>query len=353
MADEADKTEEASPRKIEKAREEGNVPKSPETSSFVSLLVAFAVLFIFFPFVTDSAMNLYRYYVSLIGQELNKELAINIAITSILQSAKILAPFAIALIVAGIIGNVAQIGFLFTAKAIAFKPSKINPVSGLKNLFSLKKLLDGVIITLKVFAALGVGFFVFYLFMKELATVSLFPLIDQMHWFVDKLLILVGILMLLFFILAAVDLFIKRYQYFKSLRMSKQEVKDEYKQMEGNPEIKRKIRQTMMQMGMKRMMSSIPEADVVVTNPTHYAVALRYDQLKDRAPRVLAKGVDHLALRIKEVAREHDILIVQNKPLAQDLYKMVDVDKTIPEELFQAVAEVLAYVYKANKGKNV
>jgi len=188
--------------------------------------------------------------------------------------------------------------------------------------------------------------------MKELPTVSLFPIGDQMRWFVEKLLILVGILLLLFFILAAIDLAIKRYQYFNSLKMSKQEVKDEYKQMEGNPEIKRKMRQIMMQAGMKRMMSNIPQADVVVTNPTHYAVALKYDQKKDRAPKVVAKGVDFLAIRIKEIAREHDILIVQNKPLAQDLYKMVDVDKAIPEELYQAVAEVLAYVHKANRSKN-
>ena len=132
--------------------------------------------------------------------------------------------------------------------------------------------------------------------------------------------------------------------------MSKQEIKDEYKQTEGNPEIKAKIRQLQREMVKKRMMSEVPKADVVITNPTHYAVAIRYDKTKDDAPRVIAKGVDNLALKIKEIAREHDIMIVENPPLARELYKLVEIDELIPQKLYKAVAEVLAFVYKA-KGK--
>ena len=144
-----------------------------------------------------------------------------------------------------------------------------------------------------------------------------------------------------------IDFIYQKYSYKKSLRMSKQEIKDEYKQTEGNPEVKAKIRQLQREMAKKRMMAEVPKADVVITNPTHYAVAIRYDKTKDEAPRVVAKGVDNLAIKIKEIAREAGVMIVENPPLARELYKSVDVYETIPPKLYKAVAEVLAYVYKA------
>lgn len=351
MADE-EKTEEPTAKKIENARKEGNVPKSQEMSGFFSLVVAFIVLYFSFGYIVNGVRGLYQYYMSLIGTELNPLLLANLLVITVKEFGLIILPIAAALIVAGIIGNVSQFGFLFSPKAVQMKLEKIDPIKGLKNLFSLKRLTDGMIVTLKVLVSFGVGFYVFFGFIGELPTVTLFSLWDQMQWFAEKVLILVGILMLVFLSLALADLVLKRYQYFKGLKMSKKEIKDEHKQMEGNPEVKSRMRRIMMQNAMKRMMQSVPSADVVVTNPTHYAVALRYDQQKEHAPRVVAKGVDHQALRIKEIAREHDIQIVENPSLARELYKLADVDQIIPEALYQAVAELLSYVYQTAKAKN-
>lgn len=351
MADEEEKTEEPSGKKIEKAREEGNVPKSPEVVVFFGLLVGLILIYVLFTYWVDGTGRVFHQVTPYFHEEIGRKDAISLAISIAFEYFLLVIPLFIALMIIGVVGNVSQFGFLLSSKAIEPKFSKLNPITGLKNLFSLKKLLDGTLLTVKVLAAFGIGFWVFLSFIGELTTVSLFPLFDQMRWFKDKALILAAILLLFFFVMASIDFAIKRYQYFKSLRMTKQEVKDEYKQMEGNPEIKRRIRQLMMQAAMKRMMQQLPTADVVITNPTHYAVALRYNTQKERAPRVIAKGVDFMALRIKEIAREHEIQIVENKTLARELYKNTDVDKEIPETLFQAVAEVLAYVYKLNKKK--
>jgi flagellar biosynthetic protein FlhB len=152
-----------------------------------------------------------------------------------------------------------------------------------------------------------------------------------------------------FIVFAAIDFAFQKYSYKKSLKMSKQEIKDEMKNSEGNPEIKAKIRQIQMKMAQQRMMGEVPKADVVVTNPTHYAVAIRYNKAEDRAPKVIAKGVDHLAQKIKEIARENDVMIVENKPLARQLYAEVEIEQEIPEKLYKAVIEVLVYVYKTKQ----
>ena len=152
-------------------------------------------------------------------------------------------------------------------------------------------------------------------------------------------------------VIAIADIFITRFNYFKDLRMSKQEVKDEFKQMEGDPQVKGRIRSLQMQAAKKRMMQNIPAADVVITNPTHYAVALRYDKEQEDAPVVLAKGVDFLALQIRKIAIQNDIDILENPPLARELYKLCDVNQQIPAQLFGAVAEVLSQIYKQNLQK--
>ena len=247
----------------------------------------------------------------------------------------------------GIIGNVAQFGFLFTTKPLIPKLEKINPIKGLKNLFSIKKLVEGVKLTLKVFISFFVGFWLFWKFFLEMPKLELMNFFEQIKWFKEKVIIIVFALLAVFLLFAIIDLIYQRYTYKKSLRMSKQEIKDEYKQTEGNPEIKAKIRRLQMEMTKKRMLSEVASADVVITNPTHYAVAIRYDRTKDEAPRVVAKGVNYLAIRIKEIAREYDIMIVENPPLARELYKLVEIDETIPKDMFKAVAEVLAFVYRA------
>ena len=183
----------------------------------------------------------------------------------------------------------------------------------------------------------------------ELPTVALFGLGDQMDWLKDKAIIIAFVMLLIIFLFAVIDIIIVRKQYFDGLKMSKQEIKDEMKNMEGDPLIKAKIRQIQMQASQKRMMAEVPNADVVITNPTHYAVAIKYDEGKSHAPIVVAKGMDNIALQIKKIARENNVHVVQNPPLARSLYAQVEVERPIPEELFAAVAEVLAYVYKMNK----
>ena len=343
MADE-EKTEAPSARKIEKAREEGNVLKSPDVNAFLGLVVGLVLIFLCFNFWVDGISNIFFQIYNSFNQDLTRSDAISITISLTFQILYLLAPIFGALVLTGIVANISQSGFLLTTKAIQPKLQKLNFITGIKNIISLKKLLDGFLITFKVMTAFIIAFFVFLGFMKELTTVSLFPIGDQMIWLKDKALILIAILLAFFLVMAVTDYLIKRYQYFKSLRMSKQEVKDEFKNQEGDQQIKGKIRSLMFQAAKKRMMQNIPSADVVVTNPTHYAVALRYDSTKERAPRVLAKGVDFLAQRIKDIAKEHEIPIIENPPLARALYKDVDIDKEIPETLYQAMVEVLIKV---------
>lgn len=347
MADE-EKTEAPSARKIEKAREEGNVLKSPDVNAFLGLVVGLVLIFLCFNFWVDGISNIFFQIYNSFNQDLTRSDAISITISLTFQILYLLAPIFGALVLTGIVANISQSGFLLTTKAIQPKLQKLNFITGIKNIISLKKLLDGFLITFKVMTAFIIAFFVFLGFMKELTTVSLFPIGDQMIWLKDKALILIAILLAFFLVMAITDYLIKRYQYFKSLRMSKQEVKDEFKNQEGDQQIKGKIRSLMFQAAKKRMMQNIPSADVVVTNPTHYAVALRYDSTKERAPRVLAKGVDFLAQRIKDIAKEHEIPIIENPPLARALYKDVDIDKEIPEALYQAMVEVLIKVQQIN-----
>lgn len=343
-----EKTEAPTAKKIEKAREEGNVLKSPDVNAFLGLVMGLTLVFLCFNFWVRGLGGVFEQIYQGFNQDITRENAISITIALVFQMLYLLAPIFGALMVMGVIANVAQSGFLLTGKAIQPKLQKLNFITGMKNIISLKKLLDGFLITFKVMTAFMIAFFVFVGFMHELTTVALFPLGDQMLWFRDKALILIGILLAFFMVMATVDYIIKRYQYFKSLRMSKQEVKDEFKNMEGDQQVKGKIRSLMFQAARKRMMQNIPRADVVVTNPTHYAVALRYDSEKERAPRVLAKGVDFLAQRIKEVAAEHEIPIIENPPLARALYKDVDLDMEIPETLYQAMVEVLLKVQRIN-----
>ena len=349
MADDAEKTEEPTPKKIEDARKEGNVPKSQDASGVVTLFVAILTVLMIFPFIAQHMIQLFKYYFSLVGTPLDKLFMIDIAIVTFKEILLMVMPLALAVAVAGVIAALAQFGFLFTTKAIMPDFKKIDPIKGTKNLFSMKKMIEGLKITLKAFTTLGIGFIFFFYFIQELPTVALFSLGDQLEWLKDKMLIIAFVMLFVIFIFAVLDVIIVRKQYFDGLKMSKQEVKDEMKNMEGDPLIKSKIRQIQMEASRKRMMAEVPNADVVITNPTHYAVAIKYDDEKSHAPIVVAKGVDHIAQQIKKIARESNIHIVQNPPLARSLYAEVDVEKPIPEALFAAVAEVLAYVYKMNK----
>jgi len=349
MADDQEKTEEPTEKKIEDARKEGNVPKSQDASGVVTLFVAILAILMLFPYMATHMILLFKYYFSLVGTPLDKLFMLDIAIITIKEFLLIIMPLAIAVAISGVVAALAQFGFLFTTKAIMPDFKKIDPIKGTKNLFSMKKLIEGIKITFKSFTTLGIGFIFFFYFIKELPTVALFGLHDQLDWLQEKMLIIAFAMLFIIFVFAIIDLIIVRKQYFDGLKMSKQEIKDEMKNMEGDPLIKSKIKQKQMEMSRQRMMSEVPNADVVITNPTHYAVAIKYDDEKSHAPIVVAKGIDHVAQNIKKIARENSVHIVQNPPLARSLYAEVDVEKPIPEALFGAVAEVLAYVYKMNK----
>lgn len=351
MAD-AEKTEEPTSKKIEDARNKGNVPKSADVNSIFTLIVGFVVLYAFFGAAVDRFSVDVRYYFSFIGHTFTKEGVMEIALFTAKEVIILVLPIALAVAIAGVAASVSQFGFNFTTDPLKFDLSKINPVTGLKNLFSLKKVLEGLMITLKVFAAFSIGMAVFWGFIKELPEVEMFSLAAQLEWLNNKAIILTSVMIVVLIVFAAIDLAIKRYQYFSGLKMTKQEIKDEHKNMEGDPKIKAKIRQMQMQMARNRMIADIPSADVVITNPTHYAVALRYKQGKDVAPTVVAAGVDFMALKIREIARNNNIQIVENPPLARSLYKACKVGDSIPDSFYKAVAEVLAYVYEINKKIN-
>lgn len=351
MADDAEKTEEPTQKKIDDARLEGNVPKSQDMSGLFTLFVAILGFLLLFDFIVDHYFNLYRYYYSLFTRELDKELVFEIGFISLREILIMVVPLALVVAIAGVGAGLAQFGFLFTTKPLMPDFKKIDPIKGIKNLLSIKKLIEGIKITLKATITLGIGFIFFFYFIEELPTVAAFPLHDQLIWLRDKAIILALVMLLITFVFAMADIIIVRKQYFDGLKMSKQEIKDEMKNMDGDPMIKAKIRQKQMEMSRKRMMAEVPTADVVITNPTHYAVAIRYKEGQDNAPVVVAKGINEVALRIKKIARENEVHIVQNPPLARSIYSEIDLDAPISEALFQAVAEVLAYVYKMDKKK--
>lgn len=348
-ADDQEKTEEPTSKKIEDARKDGNVPKSQDAVAVVTLLVAVVATLFMLGFMGERITNLYRYYQSFIGVEMNFRVIQLVMMKTIFEILLILAPIVLSIMVAGILGNVMQFGFIFTTKPITPNLDKINPLKGLKNLFSLKKLVESIKIILKVSIVFTIAFIVLLQFIKELPRVELYDIFSQIIWLRDKAIILAAIVIIAFIIVAIIDVFLVRFQYFKGLRMSKQEIKDEYKQMEGDPQVKGRIRRLQMEAARRRMVQDVAGADVVITNPTHYAVAIRYDTAKEQAPRVIAKGVDFLALRIKEVAYQNNVIVYENPPLARELYKVCEVNDIIPRELFKAVAEVLGFVYNSNK----
>ncbi len=351
MADDQEKTEEPTSKKIEDAREEGNVPKSQEIASFITLVIALSVSAAMVSLIYENIISLYIYYQNFIGTEITKSAVLNITLQTFKSLLIMVLPIATSVAIGGVIAAVIQFGFIFAPKAIEPKLSKLNPIKGIKNLISLKKFIE----TLKIILKVSVIFIAAFYFMKDFTEESpytvLFQISDQLIWLRDRVILIISVILALFLVLSMIDLLFVRYNYFKDLRMSKQEVKDEFKQMDGDPQVKARIKRAQMEMSQKRMMQEIPDADVVITNPTHYAIALRYDKTKENAPVILAKGVDFLALKIKEIALKHKVQIVENPPLARELYKSCEIGNTIPESLYKAVAEVLAFVYKTNQKK--
>lgn len=351
--DKDERTEPATPKKLEESRGKGIVAKSMDANSAALLLLGFSSLLIFGSTMSEKLNHMFRYiFANASVFHLSVESVNEYFFTAMLFLAITLLPVLGAFFVIGAVANIAQVGVKFSAEAIRPKFAKLNPLSGIKRMFfsthSLVELLKGLVKS----AIIGV---IAYSIMEEIIAESIM-LVDSDAKNIAQFMVLatteimfkVGIA---FGIIAAFDFFYQKYEHAKSLRMTKQEVKEEYKQTEGDPLIKGRIKNIQRQIAYKRMMTDVPKADVVVTNPTHFAVALKYESGAMAAPKVVAKGADLIAQKIKEIATNAGVPIVEDKPLAQALFKSVDIGEQIPEKLFHAVAQILAYIYKLKNAK--
>jgi flagellar biosynthetic protein FlhB len=342
-----EKTEKGTPKKRQDARKEGQVARSVELPAAFILLFTFLSFSVLGGFYKTRLMSLFGdLFESWMTMNLSAGNVVSLFTNLMFQVLILLSPiFAIAVLIA-LIGNFAQFGFMLNGKGLTPKFNKINPITGFKQIFSMKTAVEFLKSITKL---LIIGYMVYLSIMDERTTIiNLSHLsIQDIGGFVSSVTMALGIKIgVILVILAIFDYMYQRYEFEKSLKMSKQDIKDEHKKSEGDPLIKGKIRERQRQMAMQRMMQDVPKADVVITNPTHFAVALKYDAGKMEAPVVLAKGMDYVALRIRETAKENEVMTMENRPLARALYDRAEIGEVIPADLFQAVAEVLAYVYK-------
>ncbi len=356
MAEESfqERTEQATPKRREEARKKGQVAKSRELASVAVLLSGLFTLSWGSAFFYHHIAETLRYYLERFpGMEVTTDNIDGLAMLATKQFTLILAPLFIILCAVAILSNYLQIGGLLSLEAIKPQASKISPFQGLKRLFSLQAMMEFVKSLLKLTI---VGWIAYETVNNE--TMNLLPLLDKGP--TQILQYIGGVSFSLFLktcmvmvILATLDFLFQKWEFEKNLRMTRQEVKEEFKQTEGDPHTKSRIRSIQREMAQKRMMAEVPKADVVITNPTRLAIALRYEAGRMEAPMVVAKGSGMVAEKIREIARQSNVPVIENRPLAQSLYKLVDIGKPITENLYQAVAEVLAYVYRLkNKGKN-
>lgn len=347
-----EKTEEPTAKKLGDARKEGQVAKSKELITSLMLLALFVLVKFYIGNVGRQMIECMGEFFSFIPKVVfNSQYGMRMDdTTGVMQTAMssildIAVPFFIVAVVIGILGNALQQKWLITTKPLKPKLSKLSPINGIKRLFSVKQLVE-IAKSIAMLIVMGV---VIYNTIKDKLSI-LFTFYDISIYealaITGDILVDVGIkISVVFIIIGIIDLIYQRKKFRKDMKMTKQEVKDEYKNAEGDPQVKGQIRRKMMEVSRRRMMEALPEADVVITNPTHFAVALKYEADKGMAPVVIAKGADYLAFDIKEKAKEYGIEIVENKPLARILYNNVEVGAQIPPELYQAVAEVLAFVY--------
>ncbi len=348
MADESDKTEAPTPKKREDAREKGQVAQSRDVGTVVMLAVGtFALASGLGAGVGEMVLDVSRAaWGGALVQPDTLEDFHALLVHHGVRMGLVLAPFALLFMVVGVASNVAQVGWLVSSEALAFKLEKLDPVAGFKRMFSLDRIYELV----KSLVRLGVVVWILWITLAP-ALPEVFSLlgaqaVDTGRVGGELLLRTIWIILAVFAVFAAFDFFWQTWQLEKKLRMTRQEVRDEAKQREGDPKVKSRIRQIQREAAQRRMFEAIQDADVVVVNPTHYAVALQYRPPLQASPKVLAKGRNLIALRIRARAEELGIPIVENPPVAQLLYKTAKIDREIPAELFQAVAEVLAYVYK-------
>jgi flagellar biosynthetic protein FlhB len=351
MAD-TNKTEKATTKKRGDERKKGNVFKSRDVVSVVSLLLGFILVSALSGHIYKQMRELYLYIMDFAAAEETITIAQAglLARQMALTAAVSVAPVLLAMFLVAILANAAQTRFLLAWTLLKPKFSRMNPISGIKRMFFS---LNAIVELAKSIVKIGVVFWLVYGTIRDLMAVApdlLNTRLDEGLLFMrDEIMGMIYIVCLIFTVVAILDFFYQRYDYEKKLRMSKQEVKDEYKQTEGDPMIKGKRREKQREISMSRMMQQIPQADVVVRNPTHFAVALKYDIDRDPAPVVLAKGQDHVALRIISIAEQHKVLMTENPSLARSLYGAAEVGGYIPAAFYHAVAEVMAWVYDRQK----
>lgn len=351
-----EKTEKPTPKKRREAREEGQVAKSNEVVTAASLIIVFSSLSIFLSYCYDRLRGVFqdsfklfqfsettdfhsRQFVSTLISDTFKEILL------------IVMPFMIVGLIVGIGANFIQVGWKPTMKPLKPQFNKLNPIKGFKRVFSLRAIVELFKSVLKIVI---IGFIIYTSINDQFSLITnLFDYgVDEITAIMMSITSEVGVKIGGFYIVvAAIDYAYQKYKHEQELKMTKQEIKEEYKMQEGNPEVKSKIKQKMREVSMRRMMQDLPKADVIITNPTHFAVAIKYDTDVSAAPIVIAKGADLVAKRIREIAKENKIEIVENKPLARTLYYTVEIGFEIPPDLYQTVAEVLAFVYQLkNKG---
>lgn len=350
---ESEKTEKATPKKRRDERKKGNSFQSKDVISVVILFLGFFIINLLLPFIYEQVKNFLFAEIDRIGDitTLTVSTCTQLFLAATVVFFTCAVPIMVVLLLIGIIMSGVQTGFLISGTLVKPKFNRISFMQGVKRMFSLRSLVELIKSLVKVTLILGV-IYTGILSIIPLTPDMLTTKIDaNMAFMNDNIMSMVRTVCMIFAAVAILDFAYQRYDYEKKLKMTKQEVKDEYKQTEGNPEIKGKIKQKQREMSMNRMMQMVPQADVIVRNPTHYAIALKYDMDNDVAPIVLAKGKDHIALRIVAVGEEHKVLIKENKLLARGLYELAEINDYIPAELYKAVAELMAWVY-SNKKKD-
>ncbi|MDC3416379.1 flagellar biosynthesis protein FlhB [Aquibacillus salsiterrae] len=345
-----EKTEKATPKKRQDTRKKGQVAKSQDVNT--ALLLFF--IFILFIVIGDNSRTIMtdmytKSFTEYIHWDVTETNLYQILIELFIEVNKAMAPIMAVAIVAGLASNFLQIGFLFTTEPLKMDLKKIDPIQGAKRVFSARALVELVKSLLKITIVGVITFSIIWMRKDDMLMLAMKDIYGSLAFFTNTTITMGIAASIALLILSVMDYAYQRYDYEKNIRMSKNDMKDEFKNMEGNPLIKSKIKEKQRQMAMRRMMSEIPHADVVITNPTHYAVAIKYDEEKYDAPYIVAKGVDYVAFKIKEVAHANQVITIENRPLARGLYDKLEIGDCISEEFFQAVAEVLAYVYRLEK----
>jgi flagellar biosynthetic protein FlhB len=356
-AEDEGRTEEPTEYKKRKAREEGKVAKTPELPAALVLLFGFFLLFIMFGSLAKNSVKMTEYYLRLVPDVVNGGTNVMFLFKPMLPILlKLMGPVLAATFLAAFLGNVVQVGFLFSTKPIEPDFSRINPNPirfFTRNVFSRQGLVN---LGKSLFKIAAIGAVSFLIVRKDLATLMRTLDMSVIQAFSIGLVMTFKLVMVvtgIFLFLSIPDYFFQRFEHLESLKMTKQEVKEEQKLLVGDPLLRARIREKQRDFARRRMLHEVPKADVVITNPIHYAVALKYEALKMSAPRCLAKGQDLIAQRIRQIAEENDVTLVENKPLAQELYKRVEIGDEVPEDLFTAVAEVLAFVYRLKRKEAV